>query len=276
MSLEYFLRTYLRERPLFLSLIRAKEAYLFQKYLPFKKPVLDVGCGDGFFTNVTFAKNFQFPRPTSHGRSPGGRAISNFQLDAGLDLQDSRIEEARKLNIYKKLVIYNGKKIPLPDNSFNTVVSNCVLEHVEDVETVLTEIYRVLRPGGVFITTVMARPWEEHLFGTRIFGSFYKKWMRKKQVHLNLFTCQKWNQVFQKAGFQREICEGYLSPQSCALIDICHYLSFPSLISYTFLGKWMLFPQITSYLYPTSHLAKVLLQKVSREDSGALFYVLKK
>ena len=42
-----YLSIYLRHRPLFLSLIRAKEAAMFQKFLPLKRPALDVGCGDG-------------------------------------------------------------------------------------------------------------------------------------------------------------------------------------------------------------------------------------
>ncbi|MBZ0190650.1 MAG: class I SAM-dependent methyltransferase [Candidatus Kuenenia stuttgartiensis] len=38
--------------------------------------------------------------------------------------------------------------IPFPDESFDYVVNNQVMEHVEDIDSVLTEIYRVLKPGG--------------------------------------------------------------------------------------------------------------------------------
>lgn len=259
-NVESFLKEYLTERPLFLSLIRAKEAYLFQKYLPLKKPVLDVGCGDGMFAKISFANKSK---------------NNDHIIDTGLDLKESRIEEAGKLHIYKKLVTYDGRKIPFAENSFSTVVSNCVLEHAEDIESVLSEIYRVLKPGGVFVTTVMAQPWEEHLFGSLLMGNSYKEWMRKKQLHLNLFPYTKWNETFKQAGFKIKQSEGYLSPASCRLIDLCHYLSLPSLLSYTLVRKWILFPQITS-LYPIGFWGKILSQKVSREDSGALFYVLKK
>jgi len=47
---------YLLERPLFLAVLLAKEAELYQSRFPLKHPVLDVGCGDGFFAWIAFRK----------------------------------------------------------------------------------------------------------------------------------------------------------------------------------------------------------------------------
>ena len=260
MDIEYFLIEYLRQRPLFLSLIRAKEAELYQKYLPLTEPILDVGCGDGFFAKVTFANQCNNKR---------------YLIDIGLDVKNSRIEEARKLGIYKKLVIYDGKELPFPDNSFSTVISNCVLEHIDNLEFTLKEISRVLKSSGLFITAVMAKPWEENLFGNKILGNYYKKWMKKVQIHKNLFTKKDWDEVFQKAGFKIEAAKGYLSPSACRLIDVCHYLSLPSLINYKLFGKWVLFPPL-SQIYPVDYFLKILSQRVDIDSAGGLFYVLKK
>lgn len=267
MGIQDYLKAYLCERPLFLSLIRAKEVFLFQKYLPMKPPILDIGCGDGFFANVTFAKNFQFP--SANWRT-------NFQLDVGLDLQNSRINEARKLGIYKKLVIYDGVKIPFPDNYFSTIVSNCVLEHVTHLDSVIGEAYRVLKPGGVFLTTVMAKPWEDNLFGAKILDDFYKKWMRKKQIHINLFTKRAWDKIFQDAGFKITNRVGYLSPSACQLIDISHYLSVPSLVIYKLLGKWVMFPGLFTRICPVKYFTKVISKEIKANKSGAIFYQLAK
>ncbi|OGG13467.1 hypothetical protein A2773_00485 [Candidatus Gottesmanbacteria bacterium RIFCSPHIGHO2_01_FULL_39_10] len=255
MNLEYFLKTYLRERPLFLSLIRAKEALLYQKYLPLKKPILDVGCGDGFFAKVAFGKKY---------------------IDVGLDVEDSRVEEAKNLGVYKKIVIYDGQKIPFPDKYFSTVVSNSVLEHVSDLDIVLKEIYRVLKPGGLFITIVMAKPWEENLFGAKLLGDFYKKWMRRKQVHVNLLKKEEWDNEFRKAGLKIGETVGHLTPISCRWIDLLHYISIPSLLSYKLFGKWVLFPDLAKNIYPLKYLAKIVSENVPSEKSGAIFYVLKK
>ncbi len=40
-------------------------------------------------------------------------------------------------------------RIDFPDESFDLVVSNQVLEHVEDLDKVLSEIHRVMKPGGI-------------------------------------------------------------------------------------------------------------------------------
>ena len=267
MNLESILKKYLSERPLFLSLIRAKEAELYQKYLPLKKPVLDVGCGDGFFVKVTFRV-----RPLARLRSDPIRDLRpDPVIDVGLDLKDSRIEEAKQLNIYKKLVIYNGRKIPLPNNSFSTVISNCVLEHVSDLYNVVKEVNRVLKPEGTFLTTVMAKPWEENLFGTKIIGGAYKEWMRKRQLHRNLLSRTEWDQMFQRAGFTIKESTGYLNPQACAVIDLSHYLSIPSLISYKLFGRWILFEGLAVKLIPVKYLVKVLSEKVLKDESGAIF-----
>jgi len=264
-NLNDFLKAYLRERPLFLSLIRAKEAELYQKYLPLKRPVLDVGCGDGYFANVTFAKSikYQISKIKNKGKI----------IDVGLDVRDSRVKEARRLGVYKKIVIYDGKAMPFPNNYFSTIISNSVLEHVEDLDTVLKEIYRVLKKDGVFITTVMAKPWEDNLLGAKILGSFYKKWMRKKQVHINLLTKKEWDERLKKAGFKIQETIGYLTPRACQLIEICHYLSTPSLISYKLTKKWVWWPGLTK-IYPLRYFTKVLSEKIPAERVGALFYVL--
>ncbi len=263
MVLEYFLNSYIKERPLFLSILRAKEAYLYQKYLPLKKPILDVGCGDGFFAKIAFERKSKIKNVP-------------YIIDIGLDIEGSRIDEAREANIYKKLVIYDGKKISYPNNYFSTIISNSVLEHVLDLQNVLQEIHRVLRPKGIFLTTVMAKEWEENLCGTKLFGDFYKKWMRKKQVHVNLLSLEEWNKYFLLAGFNiyKEI--GYVTPRACCWLDILHYVSIPSLVTYKIFGRWVLFPEIIDYICPKKYLTEVISPNVGPEKAGALFYVLSK
>jgi SAM-dependent methyltransferase len=46
------------------------------------------------------------------------------------------------------------QNMPLPDNSFDTVLSAEVLEHVPDPAKALSEIYRVLKPGGHLVMSV--------------------------------------------------------------------------------------------------------------------------
>jgi ubiquinone/menaquinone biosynthesis C-methylase UbiE len=73
----------------------------------------------------------------------------------GLDFTDEMLEKASQNN--KKMGFTNVEfikgdieKIPLQDDSYDVVISNCVLNLVPDKEQAFSEIRRVLKPGGHF------------------------------------------------------------------------------------------------------------------------------
>ena len=73
----------------------------------------------------------------------------------GVDFTDAMIEKARINNEklgYKNIEFVQGdiEEMPLPDNTYDVVISNCVLNLVPDKEKAFKEIYRVLKPGGHF------------------------------------------------------------------------------------------------------------------------------
>lgn len=94
--------------------------------------VLDIGCG-----NKPYKVFFE------------GR-ISSYQ---GCDIIQSSENEVD--------ILCPATDIPLPDNSKNTVFTTQVIEHVADHRKLLSEAYRILKPGGyVIISGPMA--WEHH------------------------------------------------------------------------------------------------------------------
>lgn len=50
-------------------------------------------------------------------------------------------------------VYYNGLNLPFKNNFFNSILCSEVFEHVENLDFVLSELYRVLKPGGKIIIT---------------------------------------------------------------------------------------------------------------------------
>lgn len=58
-------------------------------------------------------------------------------------------------------VFYDGKTIPFPDNYFDSVFSSEVFEHVFNLEAIIPEIARVMKPGGKILITCPF-VWNEH------------------------------------------------------------------------------------------------------------------
>lgn len=89
---------------------------------------LDVGCGTGIVVNELALKGIEA---------------------YGIEVSESSYQIAKtKLG---KFAVYDGKKIPYDDNSFDAVGSFNVIEHVEDAIGFLDESLRVLKPGGRLI-----------------------------------------------------------------------------------------------------------------------------
>lgn len=105
-------------------------AFLAKKYhLKKGMTILDNGCGRGEFMD----------------------AFSRLGIKAsGTDTSDY----CKKA----KVVDLNQDPLPFPDNYFDVVFSKSVMEHIENTEHYLSEMKRVLRPGGVLI--LMVPDWE--------------------------------------------------------------------------------------------------------------------
>lgn len=221
-----YLRAYLREKPLFFAFLRPKEASLYQPFKPFKSPILDVGCGDGFFAKIAFGK-----------------------IDVGIDPDEKSIEEAKKRRVYGQAVLYDGKRIPFKDNYFATIVCNSTFEHITNLDVVLNEVGRVLKPNGLLYFTVPTNTWPDYLFGTFLFGNSYKAFFNKIQKHYNLYTLTQWSKKLAHAGLTITYHSYYLDNKKILwLFDIAHYLSISSIITKKIFNRWIMFPGKEKYL----------------------------
>jgi SAM-dependent methyltransferase len=73
----------------------------------------------------------------------------------GIDFTDEMLKKAESNNsklAYKNVEFIKGdiEEMPLADNDFDVIISNCVLNLVPDKEKAFSEIYRVLKDGGHF------------------------------------------------------------------------------------------------------------------------------
>jgi SAM-dependent methyltransferase len=72
--------------------------------------------------------------------------------------------------------------LELPDNSIEAIGAFDVLEHLENPEILLGEIFRILSPGGFFVCSVPAYQWLFSDFDISI--GHYRRYSRRKLEHL--------------------------------------------------------------------------------------------
>jgi SAM-dependent methyltransferase len=102
--------------------------------------VLDFGCGAGRMVQAGLAAGLEM---TGADVYYGGSKTRAGAEESGL--LGSAVRE-----------IQNGR-LPFDDWTFDLVVNNQVIEHVEDLDAVLAEIHRVLKPGGAVLSLFPSR-----------------------------------------------------------------------------------------------------------------------
>lgn len=102
--------------------------YQLFRQIPCSEPSLDIGTGDGFVSNYVFA---------------------GHKITVGSDPSIlSMIYAKKEGNVHQHYIGIDGNAIPFSDGVFNTVVAVHSIDHVRDRKQVLSEMSRVLRPGG--------------------------------------------------------------------------------------------------------------------------------
>ncbi|MBD2256941.1 bifunctional 2-polyprenyl-6-hydroxyphenol methylase/3-demethylubiquinol 3-O-methyltransferase UbiG [Pseudanabaena sp. FACHB-2040] len=131
-----------------LSHLNAPRFEYFDRYISTWQglKVLDVGCGGGF---------------TCEFLATRGAVVS------GIDQSQNLIDQAQQHAAVNQLPIdYRhgyGEELPYTDRTFDVVVCVDVLEHVADLQQTVSEIHRVLKPGGFFCFDTINRTFKSKL-----------------------------------------------------------------------------------------------------------------
>jgi len=189
--------------------------------------LLDLGCSSGEFTLMV------------------GRTVGTNKL-FGIEIEEKRAESARAKGISVSKQDLN-LKLPFEEESFDCVLANHIIEHLDNTDLFLKEIYRILKVGGyaiiatpnlaagynIFFLMLGKQPYiamvsDEVLVGT---------WMPLRRLtvldeegpaHRRIFTLGALKQLTEHHGFTTEKAIG------------CGFFPIPSPMSVvaSFIDKW--------------------------------------
>jgi dolichol-phosphate mannosyltransferase len=147
-------------------------------YLEGREGILDIGCGSS-------------------------RIILDLPAAVGLDILQNKLRWLRSR--HRVLVRGSCERLPFRDRSFASVINSEVIEHIPDTPAVLTEMWRVLRPGGILVlgTPDYGRwPWWilEWIYGKVLPGAYAHE-------HITHFTHEQLSERLRVAGFEILGCQ---------------------------------------------------------------------
>ena len=190
--------------------IMAPRLATYRKVLRPGARILDVGCGSGALLDALH-------------RDGGWQAVGveinpeavRIGREAGLDLRLGSLEDAA-----------------FPDNSFDLVVLNHVLEHVHEPRATLREILRILAPGGVLMGEVPNLRCLEHA----MFGKYWAGYHLPR--HITFFDDAQLRSMLGGAGFDVQATKGKMQPANL-LVSLSNWLraEHPRVAARNFVGE---------------------------------------
>jgi ubiquinone/menaquinone biosynthesis C-methylase UbiE len=138
----------------------------------------------------------------------------------GMEYSESTVNTVREVWPELDIIVGNVLYHPFKDNSFDAIISLGVVEHFEEgPHNVLSDIFRILQPGGIGIITVPCFNWIrkiKHPFSFRKYAISLHQGetiSRKKKFFEYRFTPEYFSSIVQSTGFE------IIEQQPFALID---------------------------------------------------------
>lgn len=255
-----FLWLHLRDLPYFRATLRSIEARMMSE-VELEPPVLDVGSGDGHFASV----------------------FSEAEVEVGVDPAFKPTMEAKRRGVYKLLVQAEGAITPFPPAYFGSAFSNSVLEHVDNLDPVLAEISRVLKPGARLAFTVPNPGYRTKLslprtlsgLGLQGLSKAYEAWFMRVTRTKNLLDEQEWGDRLKRAGMRLEHSLRYFSPAALRTLEWGHYFGSVCLLPRWLTGKWILAPTRWN-LWLTDRLVRRYYEEQPSDEGTYTFFLARK
>jgi len=224
-----------------------------------RSPSLDLGCGDGgysfiraggefdmsfdafrsvtqldqFFQNVDIFDSFDESLSTAVTKPP------KYQIDVGFDHKINLLKKAGQIGLYRSLKQGDANQsLPFPDASFNSIFSNIVY-WLDSPEFVISEIYRIMKPGAVACLMLPNRTLPQFSFYNQLYvkgGDSHWKFLEmldRGRFADNIRQAKslaEWKAMFKQAGLEIKRHHTHLSKLTIQTWDIGLRPLFPVLL----------------------------------------------
>lgn len=192
-----YLKAFLREYWFIPSdvLQRAVEANIWD-LCHFAHPVLSIGIGNGNIDVLIFKK---------HGT-----------MEVGIDSDGTQLDVARKLGLYEKVQKVNAERMPFKESSFSTVISNSTFEHIRNDKKAVSEVSRILKPGGLFFFTTPSNFLQEWIFSIEKGNKKKLLMFNKRASHFHYHSLSEWSKLLDENNLDL-IFHRYYFPKKTAV-----------------------------------------------------------
>lgn len=153
---------------------------------PVKDEILDIGSADGTFTEVIT------------NQSGAKKAIGIDILESSVKYANQRFKKDKRI----EFLVADVHRLPFKNNRFEAVFCLEALEHVFDLQKVLSEIKRVLKPGGYLVVLVPTDSLLFRILWWIVLHTWGKHW---QETHLQSFGQQNnLAKIIENSGFKIE------------------------------------------------------------------------
>jgi len=139
--------------------------------------ILEIGCGIGTVVNELSSKGHDI---------------------AGIDISDEAIEYGRNKYGDIRLEVQAAETLPYEDESFEVVLSFDLFEHIAAIDKHVSEVRRVLRPGGYYLFQTPNR------YSNIIYETLRTKSLQWRQYHPSLHSPGQLRRRMARHGFETQ------------------------------------------------------------------------
>jgi len=139
--------------------------------------ILEIGCGIGTVVNELRSKGHDI---------------------AGIDISGEAIEYGRKKYGDIRLEVQAAETLPYEDEAFEVVLSFDLFEHIAAIDKHISEVRRVLRPGGYYLFQTPNR------YSNIIYETLWTKSLQWRQYHPSLHSPGQLRRRMARHGFETQ------------------------------------------------------------------------